>query len=131
MANRYQIDKILSVGKRGKMMVSVHLGNKSVTRHLINGQGRHPDDAIPALHERHAKRVNALRERVQELTKGIVAAEEEIAKKGKQADAARLILPVARVARTASETDLAASLLAQEQELTENPVMVEYYQEAK
>jgi hypothetical protein len=129
MADKYKVEKILSVGKKGKMMVSVRVGNKTVTRHLVHGIGRHPDDSIPALHERHGKRVDALRERVRELTKGIVGAEEEVARNGKDADAARTLLPIARLARTTSEADLVASVAAQEQELLDNPLMVEYYQE--
>lgn len=37
-------------GSRGKMMVTAIFNGRSVTRHTINGIGKHPDDGMPKRH---------------------------------------------------------------------------------
>ena len=60
MATKYEIAKHISRGKRkGHEQITVNFQGRSVTRHTINGVGRHPDDTIPGLHSR-------LKERIQE-----------------------------------------------------------------
>lgn len=45
--NTYSIHKIVSTGKRGKLQITTMFEGKSVTRHIVNGVGRHPDDTLP------------------------------------------------------------------------------------
>ena len=48
MAHEYPIKQVLSVSKDGRsLMVSVQVGSKTVTRHLRDMRGVHPDDTIP------------------------------------------------------------------------------------
>lgn len=45
----YQIAKTISVGRKSTL-VTVKVGNKTVSRHIVNGRGTHPDDTIPKQH---------------------------------------------------------------------------------
>ena len=125
MASSYPIHKVLSIGKKG-MMVSVRFGDKTVTRHLINMRGRHPDDSIPALHDRLNDIVNKLQEELGQLVKGIEKAEKEVTKDGPSADAARMLLPVARIAQVLREAQLKDAISVRDQEAIENPIFVGY-----
>jgi len=50
--NQYPVERIVSSGKKGKAMIIVNFNCRSITRHVVNGMGRHPDDSIPAVHKR-------------------------------------------------------------------------------
>lgn len=50
--NTYKIHKIVSTGKRGKLQITTMFEGKSVTRHIVNGVGRHPDDTLPKQYSR-------------------------------------------------------------------------------
>jgi hypothetical protein len=53
MPNKFEIVQQISRGKKkGHAQITVNFQGRSVTRHIINGVGRHPDDTIPALHKR-------------------------------------------------------------------------------
>lgn len=60
MPNKFERYKTISRGTRkGEEQIVVMFQGRSVTRHIRNGVGRHPDDTIPGLHSR-------LKERIQE-----------------------------------------------------------------
>lgn len=53
MPSQFEIVKTISRGrKQGHAQITVAFQGRSVTRHIINGIGRHPDDTIPGLHQR-------------------------------------------------------------------------------
>lgn len=51
--------RLISAGKKGAMVV-VKFEGKSITRHVVNGRGKHPDDGLPAMHETLSNKVKKL-----------------------------------------------------------------------
>lgn len=62
--NTYKIHKIVSTGKRGKLQITTMFEGKSVTRHIVNGVGRHPDDTLPKHYDRMISNINNLNEEI-------------------------------------------------------------------
>jgi hypothetical protein len=126
MASSYKIERVVSSGKKGAQEVTVRFGKKSVTRHLINGRGKHPDDSIPELHAQLNKRVGELQGALNKLDEGIKNAEREVEKNGPQADEAKRFLPIARIARATTDARLKDATDARDREEVENPLFVQY-----
>lgn len=73
MATTYNA-RVISAGKKGVMVVTTFEG-KSVTRHVVKGIGRHPDDGIPEMHDTLSNRVKKLTFELTELREMVVKAE--------------------------------------------------------
>jgi hypothetical protein len=78
MATSYKIERVISKGKNGRQMITARFNKKSVTRHIVDGLGRHPDDSIPALHARLHKNVSDLQLRLTFLNARIAATEKKL-----------------------------------------------------
>lgn len=55
MASEFVIHKIISRGKKGKACITTMYERKSVTRHVENWIGKHPDDTLPKQYEAKRK----------------------------------------------------------------------------
>ncbi len=58
MAQKYETAKIISTGSKGRAQVTVQFQGRTVTRHIVNGVGRHPDDSLPAHHRKLEERLS-------------------------------------------------------------------------
>ncbi len=58
MAQKYEIAKVVSAGIKGRAQVTVQFQGRTVTRHIVNGVGRHPDDNLPAHHRKLEERLS-------------------------------------------------------------------------
>jgi flagellar motility protein MotE (MotC chaperone) len=61
MPNRFAIVRTISTSNKGRELrqeVTVDFQGQSVTRHIRNGVGKHPDDTIPSMHRKLEERVD-------------------------------------------------------------------------
>lgn len=58
MPNQFEITQVINRGTRkGCAQIVVNFQGRSVTRHIRDGVGRHPDNLIPTLHKKLADRI--------------------------------------------------------------------------
>lgn len=123
----YKVEKVLSSSKDGKrLMVSVKFEGKTVTRHIIDGMGRHPDDSRPKFQSKLYARVVDLNQDIAKLEKAIAAATLEVERKGKDRVAAREAIPAIEARKVTISISRDAAVQQYETEVKENPLMVEY-----
>lgn len=61
---KYEIVRVISRGRKGRnstaeVIVKLEDG-RHITRHLVNGQGRHPEDSMPSQHRNARERVEEI-----------------------------------------------------------------------
>ncbi len=130
MATHYKIDKVLSANaKKGTMMVTVKFNGRTVTRHIKNGQGKHPDDNVPKMHDRANSSVNEVRGILRGLEETVRVGNVNILKMvdGSLKDVARVVLDDIVNRKNTTEEILKDAERRQTQLENENPIYVEYH----
>lgn len=119
MPAEFKIHRVVSSGSKGTQILVLFNG-KSVTRHIVNGVGRHPDDSLPTLYKK-------LEDRLSEAKSSKAQAEEAIPmlEKTKAKYYQQHILDLQK--KIKQYEDSAATLAtALDQVRKENPLMVRY-----
>jgi hypothetical protein len=121
----YKIIRVIS-GTKDRQMVTVKFENKTVTRHIIDGFGRHPDDKRPKLQSKMLTRIQGLRDDIAKLERAEAAAQTEVAKKGRDWRLAQEAIPLIQSKLVDTRAYLAGTVGVYEQEVKENPLQVQY-----
>lgn len=122
----YPILRVLSVGKKS-IQITVKVDGKTVTRHIVHGRGKHPNDRIPARHERHQAEVRDARRKVEALDSAIAAlkADKDPSIVARRAELQGYI----DAKRTAAVLELDAATLRYQELVKNDPLMVDYFTE--
>ena len=128
MAASYAIHKVLSTGKRGKQMISVRFNGRTITRHTVNGVGRHPDDGLTRRHALADAIVTDITKELNPVLDGLSQGNKVIeANKNKMEVAAvRKLIPTLIIRKATIEAALELATNARDLDRTENPAMVRY-----
>ena len=122
MAAKYEIVRTISSNpKRDTAQVTVNYNGRVVTRHIKNGVGKHPDDALPGIHQKLQERISENQREQQFLLSSIAALQE---KKPENWEANSALLELKRKERVDTLPGLIAAL---EMWKKEDPLMVSYF----
>lgn len=128
MAQKYEIYKVISTGKKGHAQIVVLFNGQSVTRHIINNVGRHPDDTIPALHNRLRENIENNKKLTTDKAAAInILTDEKLRPKNiKPAQAVALVASMAiEIGKLKDELPMLEEALRTVQK--EDPLMVNYF----
>jgi hypothetical protein len=129
MPTHFAIDRIISTDKKGKMQVTVRFNNKTVTRHLQNMQGKHPDDSLPSSYNRRLSRIADMKLNLEAFRSELAKLEKIQTEKPKKETEEKLkylreTLPKLQEIFTQTKDLLKLDMM-------ENPLTVTYHLEAK
>lgn len=112
--------------KGNRAQITVRFGKLTVTRHIIDGQGKHPDDSLPKRYENGLAVIASLRIDVEKLNKVLAAIDKEIETNGPEVDSARIAQPAYIAARLVANLALLEHIERYQTELAENPLFVTF-----